>query len=100
MGTTENAAIGFDAMTDNPTTAVPADGSQRLDGAFKAVEDMRLSGQRYSEGFVVNIAAGFTGDGIAHNGQLGSFDIAGILAGGPARFSDLLRPDHSTRRTR
>src|SRR5512143_3820155 len=58
-GAAEEAAARLDAVADDLTSAVPALGSQGVDGAFEAVEDVRLSRDLDLEGFVVIVSADF-----------------------------------------
>jgi hypothetical protein len=43
MGTTENFAIGLDAVADHAAIAVRAPGSQEMDGAFETVERVTIA---------------------------------------------------------
>jgi hypothetical protein len=60
MGATEDAISFFHVMADDSATAMGAFRRQRVDRAFKAVEDMLLSSQNYFKRFVVIISADFT----------------------------------------
>jgi hypothetical protein len=60
MSTAEVRAIGFDAVSDDPAPAVFATGSQGLNRALEAVEDVRFARLRDRERLVVVVAANFT----------------------------------------
>jgi hypothetical protein len=60
MGATVEDAACLDAMSNDSTAAVGAGGRQRMDGAFKAVEHVRLSAHAHLKSLVVLVATHFT----------------------------------------
>ena len=60
MDTAEYLAVFFDAVTDNPASAVRTLRSQGMNCAFEAVEHVRGACERYLEGLVVVVSANFT----------------------------------------
>jgi hypothetical protein len=60
MRAAEDLALSFDAMTDDLATAVWTGGRERMDGAFEAVECMRLPSDDHVETLIVVISANFT----------------------------------------
>jgi hypothetical protein len=65
MGATEDAISLFHVVADDSATAMDALRRQRVDRAFKAVEDMLLSSQNYFKGFVVIISTDFVSEASA-----------------------------------
>ena len=55
-----HAGLALDAVTDNPATAVIARRRQFVNGAFKAIERVRCTGDRDFKRFVILISANFT----------------------------------------
>src|SRR5262249_23260702 len=53
----EDASVRFDAVADDPTSAVAAHGRERVDRALEAVEDVRASARHDLEGLVVLVVA-------------------------------------------
>jgi hypothetical protein len=60
MDTAEDLAILFNAVTDNPASAVRTLGCQGMNRALEAIEHVRASSEGYLEGFVVIVSANFT----------------------------------------
>jgi hypothetical protein len=60
MGATVKDAVHLCAMTDDLTPTVGAFWRKRVDGTFKAVEDMRLTIQAHFKAFIVFVSANFT----------------------------------------
>jgi hypothetical protein len=52
--------MSLEAVADDATATVCARRGKRLDGAFKAIECMRVTGLGDLKGFIVLVAAGFT----------------------------------------
>jgi N-acetylmuramic acid 6-phosphate (MurNAc-6-P) etherase len=65
-GTAEHPPVRLETMADDPATAVLAGGSERVNRALEAVEDVRLASEADLEGLVVfvpaDLAAGHTHD--------------------------------------
>ena len=59
MNAAEDLSICFYAMPHDPAIAVWADGRQRVDRAFEAIECVMLSGYDHFECFVIFILANF-----------------------------------------
>jgi len=59
MGATIQRPLGLDPMADDLASAMRAGRGQGMDGAFKAVEDMRFAGHLDFEGFIVVVPADF-----------------------------------------
>jgi hypothetical protein len=59
MGAAIHRAVCLDAVTDDAAATVCARRGKRLDGAFKAIERMRVTSLGDLKGFIVFIAAGF-----------------------------------------
>jgi hypothetical protein len=59
MGTTIDDIIFFDAMPNDPTTAVFARWGEGVDGTFKTIVSMGDAEHGHLEGFVIAIAAHF-----------------------------------------
>src|SRR5215471_10629455 len=55
-----DAGLAFDAVTDNPATAVITRRRQFVNGAFKAIERVRCTGHRDFKRLVILISANFT----------------------------------------
>lgn len=60
MGAAIDDVILFDPMPDHATAAVVTGGSKGLNGAFKAIKDMRHPLPGHLEGFVITIATHLT----------------------------------------
>jgi hypothetical protein len=60
MDAAKDLSVFFNAMSDNPASAVRALGRQGMDRALKAVEYMRCSRESHLEGLIVVISANFT----------------------------------------
>jgi hypothetical protein len=58
--TAENFPRRFHAVADDPTSTMRTLRSQRVDGAFEAIEDVTLILHDNLEGLVVRVAADFT----------------------------------------
>jgi hypothetical protein len=56
-----DASLAFYSVPHNSTAAVVASRRQRMNRAFKAIEDMPSTGNRYLKRLVVLIAANFAG---------------------------------------
>jgi hypothetical protein len=54
--TTEDPTVSFNTVADDAAPAMLADGSERMDRAFEAVEHVRLPAQADLEGLVVVVA--------------------------------------------
>jgi hypothetical protein len=66
MDAAKDLSIGFHAVTDDPAVAVRANWRQRVDGAFKAIENVTLAGNDNFKCFVVVVFANFAfGHGIS-----------------------------------
>jgi hypothetical protein len=52
---------GLDAMADDAAAAVPADGGERMNGAFERIERVRFAIQDDLEATLVGISAVITG---------------------------------------
>ena len=59
MGTTVHRPLSLDSMADDLAPTMRARWCQGMDGALKAIEDMRLAGHFDFKGFVVFIPAHF-----------------------------------------
>jgi hypothetical protein len=59
MGAAIHRAVCLDAVTDDAAATVCARRGQRLDGAFKAIERVRVTSLGDLKGFIVLVAAGF-----------------------------------------
>jgi hypothetical protein len=59
MDATEDLSIGFHAVADHPALAVRANGCERVDCAFEAIEGVMLTGNDHFERFVIFIFANF-----------------------------------------
>jgi len=59
MGTTVHRPLRLDSMADDLAPTMRARWCQGMDGALKAIEDMRLAGHFDFKGFVVVIPAHF-----------------------------------------
>ena len=55
-----DAGLAFDAVTDDPATAVITRRRQFVNGAFKAIERVRCTGHRNFKRLVILIPANFT----------------------------------------
>jgi hypothetical protein len=59
MGAAIKDAIRLHAVPDHPDTAMGTGGRQRMDRAFEAIEDVRLTLHPYLKALVVYVAAYF-----------------------------------------
>ena len=59
MGATVHGSICFDTVADDTAATVFARRGQRLNGAFKAIERVRLTSLRDLKGFIILIVTGF-----------------------------------------
>ena len=59
MDTTEDLAVGFDAVADDTAIAVRANRRQRVDCALETVESVTFSAHDYLKRFVIIILANF-----------------------------------------
>src|SRR5690348_10657497 len=59
MRATEDFAVAFDAMSDDPAAAVVALGGQGVNCAFEAVERVRFARHHHFEALVVVISTNF-----------------------------------------
>jgi len=60
IGAAEERVLSFDAMPDNPASAVIASRSEFVDRTLEAVERMARTSSNYLEGQVIIVAADFT----------------------------------------
>jgi hypothetical protein len=60
MGAAKEVTLDLHAVADDPTFAVLANRSHRLDCALETVENMMCAGSRYLECLVVVVATNFT----------------------------------------
>jgi len=60
MGTAEENAFDFHAVTNDLASAVSTLGRQRVDGTFETVEHMRVTSQAHFKTFIVFVSAHFT----------------------------------------
>ena len=60
MGAAVQHAARFHTMPDNLAPAVLAHRRERMDGAFKAIKEMRLAVAHHFDGFVVIVPAHFS----------------------------------------
>ena len=59
MNAAEDLSIGFHTMPHDPAVTVRANGCERVDCAFEAIECVMLSGYDHFERFVIFILANF-----------------------------------------
>ncbi len=60
MGAAIEVSISLYTMSNDPATAMLTGRSKSGDGAFKAVEHVRLTGHEHLKGLIVLVAAYFT----------------------------------------
>jgi hypothetical protein len=60
MGAAIDRAVCFHTVTENAAATVFACRGKRLDGAFKAIERVRVTSLKDLKGFIVLITTGFT----------------------------------------
>jgi hypothetical protein len=59
MNAAEDLSVGFHTVPDDSAVAVRADGRQRVDRAFEAIERVTLAGYNHFKRLVVFIFANF-----------------------------------------
>src|SRR5687768_9841681 len=65
VGTAIEDAICLHAMTNHPAPTMGARGRQRMNGAFEAVEDVRLTLHSYFKTLIIYVTTYFTSPAIA-----------------------------------